>query len=133
MMNGSCLCKTVTYQVTEFATPIIHCSCKTCRKAHSAAFNTAAGVKPENFTWMSGEDKLSSFESSPGKKRYFCSVCGSQLLSVKEGTPMHILRVASLDDDPLQKPSFRIWKSHEVSWLDYQADIPEYSEWQPGK
>jgi hypothetical protein len=130
-MKGSCLCKAVEYEIKQLDAPIVHCSCNTCRKAHSAAFNTAAGVRPENFTWISGEEKLSAYESSPGKKRYFCSNCGSQLLAIKEGAPFYILRVASLDDAPLSKPAFRIWKSHEVSWLDYQSDIPEYSEWQP--
>ncbi|MCK9396122.1 MAG: GFA family protein [Methylobacter sp.] len=31
----------------------------------------------EHFRWLKGEEKLSSFESSPGKQRYFCSMCGS--------------------------------------------------------
>lgn len=33
----------------------------------------------EHFRWLKGEEKLSSFESSPGKSRYFCSGCGSHL------------------------------------------------------
>lgn len=88
-------------------------------------------MRAENFTWISGEEKLSAYESSPGKKRYFCSNCGSQLLAIKEGAPFYVLRVASLDDATLSKPAFRKGKSHEVSWLDYQSDVPEYSEWQP--
>lgn len=44
-------------------------------------------MRAENFTWISGEEKLSAYESSPGKKRYFCSNCGSQLLAIKEGAP----------------------------------------------
>jgi ADP-ribosyl-[dinitrogen reductase] hydrolase len=132
-MKGSCLCKTVAYEVKELSTSIVHCSCNTCRKAHSAAFNTAAGVKPEHFKWITGEDKLASFESSPGKNRYFCSLCGSHLVAIKDGAPYYVLRVASLDDDPLQKPSYRIWKSHEVDWLDYQPTIPEYNEWESGR
>lgn len=48
-MKGSCLCKTVEYEFKQLSTPIIHCSCTTCRKAHAAAFNKVAGIKPENF------------------------------------------------------------------------------------
>jgi len=132
-MKGSCFCKHIQYEVDRLETPITHCSCQSCRKAHSAAFNTAAGIKPENFKWLKGEDNLSSYESSPGKHRYFCKTCGSQLISIKEGTPLHILRVATLDDDPGVIPELRIWKSHEVSWLNYKADIPEYDEWNPGR
>ncbi|MDD1794487.1 GFA family protein [Enterovibrio makurazakiensis] len=132
-MKGSCLCGEVQYEVDTLSSPIMHCSCKTCRKAHSAAFNTCAAVKPEDFRWLKGEDKLSQFESSPGKLRKFCSVCGSQLISTKEGMPVHVLRVASLDDDPQQTPAFRIWKSDEVSWLGYEHDMPQYEEWHPNR
>lgn len=130
-MQGSCLCKQVQYEVSELATPIIHCSCESCRKAHAAAFNTGAGVEPEKFTWLKGEDNLSSYESSPSKHRFFCKTCGSQIISKKEGAPLHILRVATLDDDPGVTPQFRIWKSDEVSWMDYKTDMPEYDEWHP--
>ncbi|OUR73645.1 aldehyde-activating protein [Methylophaga sp. 41_12_T18] len=130
-MQGSCLCKQVQYEVDALATPILHCSCQSCRKAHAAAFNTGAGVEHDHFRWLDGEDNLSSYESSAGKHRYFCKTCGSQLISIKEDAPLLILRVATLDDDPGVQPEFRIWKSHEVSWLNYSADIPEYDEWHP--
>lgn len=132
-MKGSCLCKAVEYEVDQLDSPILHCSCNTCRKAHSAAFNTGARVKTEHFRWLKGEEHLKAYESSPGKLRYFCSNCGSQLVAKKADTAHWVLRVASLDDDPGTKPSFRIWKSHEVTWLDYESDIPVYDEWQPGR
>ncbi len=132
-MKGSCLCKAVQYEVEALSSPIMHCSCTQCRKAHAAAFNTGAAVLPESFKWLKGEDLLSQYESSPGKLRKFCSVCGSQLLSTKEGAPFYVLRVATLDDDPGQVPAMRIWTSDEVSWLDYKAEIPEYAEWHPNR
>lgn len=132
-MKGSCLCGGIEYKVDRLDTPIQHCSCITCRKAHSAAFNTAAGVLRENFRWVRGENLLKSFESSPGKKRYFCSNCGSQLVAEKEGNPRFILRVGSLDDDPGVRPQVQIWKSHEVPWLDYEGNMEAYPEWAPGR
>lgn len=130
-MRGSCLCGEVEYEVSRLDSPIGHCSCHTCRKAHSAAFNSGAGVKRENFRWVKGQDKLSSYESSPGKLRYFCSNCGSQLVADKQGQPHVILRVATLDEDPGQKPALQIWQSHEVPWLEYGPQISAYSEWNP--
>lgn len=41
-MKGSCLCGTVQYEATRLAGPIVHCHCRTCRKAHSAAFTSTA-------------------------------------------------------------------------------------------
>lgn len=132
-MKGSCLCGGIEYEVSALDSPIQHCSCKTCRKAHSAAFNTAAAVDKSKFRWLKGESLLSKFESSPGKIRYFCSKCGSHLVKEREGSDVLTLRVATLDDDPGKKPAFRIWASYEVSWLDYTSEIPNYKEWKPDR
>lgn len=132
-MKGSCLCGGIEYEVDRLDTPIQHCSCKTCRKAHAAAFNSAAGVSREHFRWVKGENLLKNFESSPGKKRYFCSNCGSQLVAAKEGNSRLVLRVATLDEDPIARPQFQIWKSHEVPWLEYGGNIMSHTEWEPGR
>ena len=129
-MKGSCLCGGVEYEVKKLNSPIKHCSCSTCRKAHSAAFNTAAAVLKEDFSWLKGVDLLSVFESSPGRHRYFCSNCGTQLVKMVDGRDELVLRVASLDDDPMQVPEVQIWCSHEVPWLNYKSDIPRFEEWQ---
>ncbi|WP_160153146.1 GFA family protein [Microbulbifer sp. ALW1] len=132
-MKGSCSCGQVQYQVKCLDSAIQHCSCKTCRKSHAAAFNSAAAVLKENFKWEKGEDNLSGYVSSPGKIRYFCSTCGSHLIAEKEGRPHYILRVATLDEDPGVKPDSVIWRSHEVSWLEYGDHIAAHQEWQPGR
>ncbi|WP_432719626.1 GFA family protein [Jeongeupia wiesaeckerbachi] len=131
-MRGSCLCKSIEYEVDQLDTEIEHCACHTCRKAHAAAFNTAAGVKQAHFRWLKGAELLKHYESSPGKKRYFCSNCGSHLVAQKEGKAHLVLRVATLDDDPGQLPVQRIWASHAVPWLAYDSDIDSHAEWQPG-
>jgi hypothetical protein len=131
-MRGSCLCKSVEYEVTQLDSVIQHCSCHTCRKAHAAAFNTAAAVHRDHFRWLKGAELLSFYESSPGKKRFFCSRCGSQLVAQKEGRDYVVLRVATLDDDPGQVPEFKIWASHEVPWLQGASGLVAYQEWEPG-
>lgn len=131
-LHGSCLCKAVQYQVERLDMPIGHCHCQTCRKAHAAAFASTAGVMREHFRWLRGQEHLSSYQSSPGKLRHFCSVCGSHLLAERAGQPHVILRVATLDDDPGQTPQMHIWTSHDVPWL-AQAGLDSWPEWQPGR
>lgn len=87
----------------------------------------------EHFRWLKGQEKLTSFESSPGKIRYFCSVCGSHLIAERLVQPHVILRVATLDEDPSIQPALHIWCSHDVSWLQDGDDVPFYQEWQPGR
>jgi len=129
-MKGSCLCRAIEYEVDSLDMPIIFCHCKTCQKAHASPFAPTAGVLREHFRWLRGKDKLSSFESSPGKIRHFCSVCGTQLVAERPAQPHVILRVATLDDDPKVKPEAHIWTSHDVEWLEDEG-IPSYEEWQP--
>lgn len=130
-MKGSCLCGAVEYEVDSIDTPVSHCHCQTCRKAHAAAFNTSAGVLREYFRWTQGEDVLSHFESSPGKLRHFCSRCGSHLMAERTDKPHVVLRVATLDEDPGLRPIQHIWTSHRAEWLGYEG-LPEHEEWPPG-
>jgi len=131
-MRGSCLCRSIGYEISQLDSEIEHCSCHTCRKAHAAAFNTAASVRHDHFRWTKGEEFLAGYESSPGKKRFFCSRCGTHLVAQRVGKDNFILRVATLDDDPGMEPSLRIWAAHEVPWLRYGPSIPSHPEWEPG-
>lgn len=132
MINGSCLCGAIRYQVDHLDMPIVHCHCRTCRKAHAAAFASTAGVQRDHFRWLSGQDRLSTFESSPGKLRHFCSVCGSHLVAERPAQPHVIVRVATLDEDPGMTPAAHIWTSHDVCWLEH-AGVPAHAQWQPGR
>jgi len=96
-------------------------------------FVSTAGVKREHFRWLKGEGKLTAFESSPGKLRHFCSVCGSHLIAERPAQPHVIVRVATLDEDPGSKPAMHIWCSHDVPWLQDGKDLPSYQEWPPGR
>ena len=130
-MRGSCLCGQVRYEVSQLDSPIRHCSCRTCRKAHAAAFNTSATVRQEHFRWLAGADMLTAYPSPPGKLRHFCSRCGTQIIARHPGSDTVILRVATLDEDPGQVPQGHIWMSHEVPWLGYGPDVPTCAEWAP--
>lgn len=99
-MKGSCLCGAIEYEIDQLDMPISHCHCRTCRKAHAAAFASNGGVMREHFRWVKGKEKLAAFESSPGKLRHFCSVCGSHLMAERLAQPHVVVRVATLDEDP---------------------------------
>lgn len=116
-MKGSCACGAIQYEIVQLDSPIEHCYCRTCRKSHAAAFNSAALVAREHFRWIRGREKLSSFESSAGKSRQFCSICGSHVIADRPDRPYVFLRVATLDDDPGVAAEFGIWESHRVPWL----------------
>jgi len=127
-LHGQCLCGSIVYEAVHLDGAIEHCHCTTCRKAHASAFASTARVMREHFRWLRGEPNLTAYQSSPGKRRWFCSACGSHLVAERLGQPHVILRVATLDDDPRWTPAMHIWTSHDVPWLDASDDVPRYAE-----
>jgi hypothetical protein len=125
--TGSCLCGKITYKITGKIGAISHCHCNTCRKAHGAAFSSVASVKDSDFA-VSGIALLKSFESSTGKKRYFCSHCGTQIYAKRDNTQHVILRLGSLDTAPITTENNHIWVSEKAHWYTINSNLPEHSE-----
>ncbi len=130
VLKGSCLCRAIGYEIDRLNSPIVHCHCLTCQKAHAAAFASTAGVLREHFRWTRGQEKLASFASSPDKFRHFCSVCGSHLMAQRPTQAHVIVRVATLDEDPQLTPTEHIWTEHARAWLGTN-DIPCYRQFNP--
>lgn len=126
MLSGSCLCGAVAYEVDSDPLPFGHCHCRTCRKTHGAAFSSVMAVPSERFRWVRGEALLSTFESSPGKARRFCSRCGSHIVAERPGVAL--LRMGCLDTPITQKAGAHIWRSDGASWYDPSDRIPEFAE-----
>jgi hypothetical protein len=131
MLSGGCLCGAVRYEIRGPLGPIGHCHCRTCRKAHAAAFATTARVARSDFHWAAGAESVASFESTPGKRRFFCPRCGSHLMAAWEGAPTVILRVGSLDDDPGSRPLVHIWTSQKAPWFEISDTLPAFPEAAP--
>ena len=129
MISGSCLCGKIEYEISGQVGDVVHCHCQTCRKAHGSAFSSVAAVDDNEFTLI-GRDFLSFFESSPGKKRYFCSNCGTQIYAKREGTAHIILRLGSIDDHPDADEKNHIWVSQKASWYTLNQNLPEFYEFE---
>lgn len=131
MLNGGCHCGQVRYEVAAIEGSLWHCHCQTCRKTHAAQRNTAARVGRENFKLTAGTEKLTAYQSIPGKFRHFCSGCGSHIYAEYPDRPFVVLRAATLDDDPGVRASMSVWTSHDRPWLAEDASMPHYAEGPP--
>lgn len=92
LYTGNCLCQGVRFRIRGELPPIQVCHCVQCRKAQGTAMATNVPVDAEAFSLEAGADLLASYESSPGKHRVFCKVCGSPVFSRRDSLP-GVLRV----------------------------------------
>ena len=129
MYSGSCLCGGVQFNVKSELEPIQVCHCSQCRKAQGAPFATNIPVAALAFQLICGGELLTEFESSPGKKRVFCSRCGSPIYSSKDTLAGVVRLRAGLINEPLEtKPIAHFYTASKCNWWSINDDLPQFPE-----
>lgn len=131
-LTGECLCGAIAYEINGELGPIVNCHCSKCRRWHGSAFRTRAAVESQKFKWLRGEDRLSKYHSSERIIKTFCSICGSNLISLLEDNPDYIgLPLGGLEQDPGHQPSMNIFVGSKSPWYEITDGLPQYDEWPP--
>lgn len=129
MLTGHCHCGAVAFEVDGPILTFQHCHCETCRRIHGTVYNSSAVTERSGFNLLRGADAITEYESSPGKKRCFCSRCGSPIYSYRDAEPRFVvLRMGTVDGDPGVRPSRHIWVSHKAPWYEILDDLPRIDE-----
>ena len=129
-IHGKCLCGDVRYEIDGAFRGAGNCYCSMCRRAHGAAFGTWADFDPDKFRWVSGEDLVSVYESSPGMGWYFCRVCGSSLAAINDGK-LDAVTLGTVEGDPGVRPSSHIFVASRAPWVEIMDTLPQFDEWPP--
>ncbi len=128
-LTGKCLCSAIAYEVNDALGPIVNCHCSMCRRWHGSAFRTRCTIESKNFKWLKGEEHLSTYHSSEQVIKTFCSVCGSNLISMYEDKPDYIgLPIGGLDQDPDSRPIANIYVESKSPWYEITDNLPQYAE-----
>ncbi len=131
-LTGQCLCGAIAYEIDGPLGPIVNCHCSRCRRWHAAAFRTRASVESKKFKWTKGEEHLSKFPSSEHNIKTFCSICGSNLISIWEDNPDYIgLPIGGLDQDPGNRPFMNIFVGSKAPWYEITDGLPQHETWPP--
>ena len=127
MYKGSCLCGKVRFEITSEIKDIVFCHCSNCRKAQGSAFATNANVSKDGFRFVSGEDDLTSYQSSPQRVKYFCKHCGSPIISKNSSQPDIVrIRLGSIEGDIKEKPKAHIFVGSKANWEVINDNLPKY-------
>ncbi len=98
-MNGSCLCGTVKFTLSERPTRFYRCHCSLCRKQSGVGYNLATLVQNEGFSWKEGENCIASWLKPTGYRTDFCIVCGSTVPNVLRDASYVWIPVGLLNDN----------------------------------
>jgi hypothetical protein len=130
-LRGGCFCGRVRYQVSAPLGNGRSCHCSRCRKAFSAAASAYAEVVPSSFTWLSGEENLTQYESAAGAGLCFCRTCGTTLCGLVQGQ-VHGVTLGSVDGDPGVEIAMHIFVGSKAPWDQIGGDAPQHQEFPPG-
>jgi hypothetical protein len=131
MIRGSCVCGAVRFEADKVRA-LTHCHCTNCRKLTGAAFATYAHVDADKFRFLSGEDMVVEYESSPGSFRKRCKVCGCLVPGKASYLPTVSIAAGLLDDDPQVRPMLHVFASSRAPWWEIHDDLPQHAKWVPG-
>ncbi len=127
--HGACLCQGVRFTIEGPLAPIQICHCAQCRRAQGGPFVANIPVDSDRLRFVSGQALLRRYESSPGKLRAFCSVCGSPVYSQRASLPGVVRIRAGLLAEPVGTvPQFHMHVDSRCSWWPIHDELPRYAQ-----
>ena len=127
MIQGSCLCGRIAYELRAPLRTMYYCHCRMCRKASGSSFATNLVVNTDDFVIVAGHSFLKSYESSPNEYRHFCGECGSPIYGEAALRPGVVaVRCGTLNEDPGIGCSYHIYTGSKSSWFAISDQLPRF-------
>lgn len=127
MINGSCCCSAVQFELSQMPSMLGTCHCNRCRKVGASAL---VFVKSETLKITQGREQIRTFKALPPFKydRCFCVLCGTalgEILSKEDTFPLS----AHCFDTPLTlENSFHEFVSQKPTWLKIGDTAKQFDE-----
>lgn len=131
MIRGSCLCGSVSFALDEPPKLMNICHCSMCRKVSGSSYGTFAHSSARNFRWLSGENVVKKFESSPEHWRAFCPTCGGNVPTCNAEAGSVCIPAGCFDDDPQIRPTLQIFAGSRAPWHELAAEPVAYDAFDP--
>lgn len=126
MIPGRCLCGAIAYEIHGAVGEIDLCHCTACRRASGSAFASNASIRKDAFALIRGAEVLREYESTPGKFRSFCSVCGSPIYARHVEAPEWLrIRCGTLSADPGSRPTGHYDVASMAPWYTITDALPQ--------
>lgn len=114
--KGSCLCGAITIQAKAALTHTGACHCSMCRKWGGGPLLAVDCQSAASFT---GEEHVSTYNSSEWAERGFCSKCGTHLFYKLKQQEQYIIPVGLLDTDAPIAMDHQIFIDEKPGFYDF--------------
>ena len=129
--QGRCLCGAVRFTLRDALPAIYQCHCSECRKITGSAHNASCIVPTDGFTWVQGEDSVTSYVHDSGYRSHFCSRCGSPAPNLMRNGQYFWVPAGALDDTGGMKVKAHLCVSSRASWEATAADGRQFDDVPP--
>jgi hypothetical protein len=128
MMQGSCWCGAVRFEISEPFISLSFCHCTSCKRI-SGGVGTANGrARTEWIDVKQGRELLTTYQPGEGSAKTFCSVCGSNLFGGGWPESEHSsVRLSAIDEGLEQRPEAHVYVRSVAPWETLPDDgLPRY-------
>ena len=128
VLNGSCSCGELKYQITGEPINSVFCYCKECQKNTGSDKWFGTWFPKNNFKIVEGSPAEHSRKGDSGKdlNLLFCGDCGVSICAEVTVGNFYSVAVSTLDDKHVIKPSMSIYTASAPSWAVFPSDIPKF-------
>ncbi len=131
MIQGSCLCGGVRFEITGNVSAIGQCHCSLCRKVSGTASNSALLTARASLRWTQGEELTQIYTRPTSWTTAFCRVCGSPLPRPDPNGKLFWVPAGLLDDDPGTRVEQHIYVGSKAAWDEIAGTAPQYKDAAP--
>jgi len=124
-ITGECFCGDIKYKVDGKLKDARSCHCSRCRKAFNSQASAYALVDSQCFTWISGQNQLTSYIGQHGFGLQFCKQCGSTLTGVFNGD-VHGVTLGCVNGNPEVEIGKHIYVGSKASWEVMPEGVVQY-------
>ena len=122
-IEGHCLCGAVTVALDNPKQEIEICQCDMCRRWAGSFYAAQTGDSAE----VSGEDRITAYQSSNWAERAFCSKCGSNLWYRFLPTGTRSFSAGLFDAAARHTIEKEIFVDERADWSRLEGDHPRQS------
>lgn len=126
--EGQCLCGAVKFSIKGTNLGLYQCHCSECRKITGSNANSSVIVPETLFSWVEGEEKITSYTHSSGYRSDFCSSCGSPAPNKIKNKPLFWVPAGALSQSALLEVKAHICISSKAAWETSDLTGTQYNE-----